>query len=256
EPSESPYTSPAFFRKKKNNDLRLILDYKNINNYIEDDSFVLPKIDDCLQEMGENTYFSQLDLQNGFNQIRISDESRKYTSFMLLGRQYQYKRIPFGIKPGPKIFQRYITNILHDVPNCFVYIDDIVIYSKTKDEHAKYLTLVLETLLENNVRINFEKSNFFTEELIVLGYKVNSTGIYPLTNPLENEIFEREIRTRKDVQRPIGTLNWYRKFVPKLSSRIHEITNLLRKNETPIKFSEGMKKMVADIKTEIIQNAK
>ncbi|KAF9761107.1 Retrovirus-related Pol polyprotein from transposon [Nosema granulosis] len=112
EPSNSIFTSPAFFREKKNKKLRLILDYKKINVYIEDDSFLLPKIDDCLIKIGENKYFSQLDLQNGFNQIKIDENSRKYTSFMLLGKQYQYKRIPFGIKPGPKTLPKtYNRNI-------------------------------------------------------------------------------------------------------------------------------------------------
>ena len=119
-PSNSPFTSPAFFLRKKNNDLRLVIDYKKINNMLEDDPWILPKIDECLMEMRTIDFFSQLDFQNGFNQIKIAEDCQKHTAFILLGKQYEYKRIPFGIKPGPKIFQRYISEILESMRNCFV----------------------------------------------------------------------------------------------------------------------------------------
>lgn len=97
EQSKSPYASSAFFIKKKNNDLRLVVNYQTINKYIHEDPWILPKNDECLTDMRKNEFFSQLDLQNGFNQLRISESSRKYTAFMLFGQQYQYKRLPFGI---------------------------------------------------------------------------------------------------------------------------------------------------------------
>lgn len=109
---------------------------------------------------------------------------------MLLGMQYLYKRIPFAIKPRPKILQRYISKILHEIPRCFVYIDDAVIYKKTKEEHACILKLILNKLLERDfLRINFDKSKFFQIELEVLCYKINPDGIYPNTRCLNNEVF-------------------------------------------------------------------
>lgn len=93
--------------------------------------------------MGENNYFSQIDLKNGFNQILLDEEIKKYTLFFLLGKQYQYLRTPFGMKPGPKVFQRNITKILDGIENIFLYIDDIIIFSKTEDEHSEILLKVL-----------------------------------------------------------------------------------------------------------------
>ena len=190
EPSNSQYSSPAFFIKKKNNDLRLVINYQPINKYIEDDPWTLPKIDDCLIDMCSNRYFSQLDLQNGYNQIKIHRNYRKYTAFNIFCRQYQYKRLPFGIKPGPKLFQRYISEILGDIPDCFVYINDIVIFTKTK-KILEILKTVLKKLLDHEVRINFEKLKIGVNEIYVLGYKVNIEGIFPIFTDKARKLLNR-----------------------------------------------------------------
>ncbi|MGL5899968.1 MAG: reverse transcriptase domain-containing protein, partial [Lactobacillaceae bacterium] len=231
EHSDSLHASPAFFIKKKNNDLRLVINYQLINKYIQDDPWLLPKIDECLMDMGKNKYFSQLDLQNGFNQIKISKEFRKYTAFMLFGQQYQYRRLPFGLKPGPKIFQRHVSEILRDIENCFVYIDDIVIFTKTKEDHLRILEKVLKRLLRFEVKINFDKSKICVKQIHVLGYTVNEEGIHPIVTDKTREMLGRKIKTKRDVQRLVGLLNWYRKFIPSLSEKICNVTNLLQGKE-------------------------
>lgn len=244
--------------KKKNNDLRLVINYQTINKYIRDDPYTLPKIDECIMDMGTNNFFSQLDLQNGFDQIKINKEARKLTAFMLFGQQYQYKRLPFGLKLGPKTFQRYISEILCDIPNCFVYIDDIIIYTKTKEEHRNVLERVLRKLLEYEVRINFDKSKIGVNEVIVLGYKVNAEGIFPIFTDKTGKLLRREIKTKRDVQRLIGLLNWYRKFIPNLSQRINTLTDLLKKGVN-IKRSivaTQMRATIEDIEKTLTNNAK
>lgn len=139
--------------------------------------------------MGSKRYFSQIDLSNGFNQIRIDDKSKPITSFFILGQQWQYKRVPFGIKPGPKKFQRYVSNVLGDIYDVFVYIDDITISSRTIEEHKKTLLQVLKRLYKHGMKINFEKTKLFQTEIEVLGYRVNKDGIYPKTEYLNNKIF-------------------------------------------------------------------
>ncbi|WUR04935.1 endonuclease [Vairimorpha necatrix] len=181
--SNSPFSSPAFFLKKRNNDFRLVVDYKKINEHIEDDLWILPKIDDCLQIMGENTF----------------------------------------------------------------YIDDIVVYTQTKEDHIKTLETVLDKLREKSVKINFEKSKFFPEEINVLGYRINKEGIYPDLKSLENKIFTKEIKNRKDVQKLIGVLNWYRKFIPNLSTRVYEITNMLKQDNKKIHLNKKLKSILTSI---------
>ncbi|MGL5898789.1 MAG: reverse transcriptase domain-containing protein, partial [Lactobacillaceae bacterium] len=178
---------------------------------------------------------------NGFNQLLISNESKKYTAFMILGHQYQYKRVPFGIKLGPKVFQRNISEILYDIPNCFVYIDDIVVFTKSEKEHIEVLGAVLKRLYRHSVRINFDKSNFLQKEINVLGYRVNKNGIYPQTKCLKNVIVNKEYKTKKDVQKLMGIINWYRKFIPNISTKMAQISDLLKKDEKRHRLSNEMK---------------
>jgi hypothetical protein len=122
--------SPAFLIEKKTGDLRLVIDYRELNKVIIDEPFEIPRIFENLQLMGKSKYFSKIDLKNGFNQIPIDELSSKLTGFTLFNKIYTYNRIPFGINSGPKIFQKCVNDILCTVPNCFVYIDDIVIFGK------------------------------------------------------------------------------------------------------------------------------
>jgi hypothetical protein len=124
-----PFASPSFMIEKKNKELRLVVDYRKINEYIYDDIAAIPKIFDNLWKVGQSKVFTKIDLKNGFNQIVLDDKSRDLTSFTMHGMQYRYKRVPFGIKSGPKIFQRTINEILKGINNCNVYIDDILIYA-------------------------------------------------------------------------------------------------------------------------------
>lgn len=248
EKSFSHIVSPAFFIEKKNGDLRLVVDYREVNKYLQDDPWVIPNIEDSLTRIGSNKFYSKLDLAQGFNQIEIDDESKIITSFFLMGQQYQYKRIPFGIKPGPKLFQRYVSNLLGDIENVFVYIDDIIIYGKTKEEHNIAFKNVLKVLYNSKIKINFEKAVILQNKIEILGYMIDADGIYPKTDYLEHKIFFKEIKTKKDLQRLLGVLNWYRKFIPDLSRKIYKITNMLAKTYKEIKLDKHMNTELNGIK--------
>ncbi|WUR03048.1 DDI1-like protein [Vairimorpha necatrix] len=236
----SKFASPAFVIEKKNKDLRLVIDYRHVNKYILDEIYQIPNIHDNLLLLSGNLYFSQLDLTNGFNQAPIDVESRVITGFYILGKHYQYKRIPFGIKSGPKLFQRIISELLEEIDNVFVYIDDIVIYGKSKDAHDETLLQVLKTLYNHNLRINFDKSKFCKTEIEILGCIVNNRGIRANLKNLDEKILLKEPKTKKELQRLLGIINWFRTFVPNLSTKINQVTNLLKKTDTQkIKWSSS-----------------
>lgn len=106
--------------QKKNKDLRLVVNYKKLNEYIIEDPFIILNIAKLITDMGFNEIFLQIDLKNGFNQVPIDKQSCCMTRFMLLGQHWEYKRIPFGIKPGSKIFQRKIADILQNIKGIFI----------------------------------------------------------------------------------------------------------------------------------------
>ncbi|MGL5900688.1 MAG: RNase H-like domain-containing protein, partial [Lactobacillaceae bacterium] len=151
---------------------------------------------------------------------------------------------------------RYISEILDGIPNCFVYIDDIIVYSKTKKEHTETLIKVLKRLLAKTVKINFDKSNFFKNEIDVLGYKINNEGIFPNTRCLNNKIFDKKINSKRDVQKILGIINWYRKFIPNLSTRIAEISNLLKDDNKSKQITQKMRTTIHEIIDEICKGVK
>ncbi|KAF9760600.1 Transposon Tf2-6 polyprotein, partial [Nosema granulosis] len=244
--SEVCYVSPAFFIEKKNLDLRLVIDYRNLNQYIIDECYDIPKIFENLMMMGTNEYYTTIDLKNGFNQIPIEEKSQELTGFMIMNKTYKYVRVPFGIRSGPKIFQKTISRILEGIENCFVYIDDIIIFNKTLEEHNKVILRVLERLKLHEVKINFEKSSFYNREIKLLGYLVSKQGIQADKKYLQNITLNSVPKTKRQVQKIIGIINWYRRFLKNISEKLSPITDLLK----------GEKFVWKNLHTEIINDIK
>ncbi|KAG0438687.1 Retrovirus-related Pol polyprotein from transposon gypsy [Dictyocoela muelleri] len=163
EKSDGSISNPGFFIEKKNKYLRLVVDYRILNQNIIEEVCNIPNIFNEIQNMGKNSFFSKIDLKNGFNHIMLDKNSRKITGFNIMNNYWQYKRIQFGLKSGTKIFLKVINHILKDINNCFIYIyiDNIIIYSKSKSEHDDSLRRVLSRLYERNAQINSEKSIFY-----------------------------------------------------------------------------------------------
>ncbi|XP_018784248.1 PREDICTED: uncharacterized protein LOC108966005 [Bactrocera latifrons] len=146
----SEYASPVVIVKKKNGNDRLCIDYRRLNKLIIRELFPLPSIEECLQKAARYKYFTTLDLNSGYYQIEIEPESRKYTSFVTTGGLYEFKRMPFGLKNAPLVFQRLMSKIQEKVTkdNMIHYMDDILICSNTYEEMFRKLTTVLEILKE------------------------------------------------------------------------------------------------------------
>ncbi|WUR03433.1 prp pol polyprotein-like [Vairimorpha necatrix] len=245
------YASPSFFIEKKNKELRLVVDYRTVNKFIKDEICIIPKIYESLYKLGGNTYYSKIDLKNGFNQLELEEGSRDITSFTIFGEQYRYKRIPFGIKSGPKLFQKTINYILHGIKNIIVYIDDIVIYGSTPEEHNEKLLEVLNRLMDYRVKINFEKSMFATKRLEILGNVIENDRIRIDTKNIDNLLNEESIPCRKkDIQKIMGIITWYRNFLTDVSRRVSYISRLL-KNDCKEKWGDAQNLALKEIKEEI-----
>ncbi|WUR04938.1 endonuclease [Vairimorpha necatrix] len=221
--------SPAFFIEKKNKDLRLVIDYRKVNEIINDEQFDIPKIFENLQLIWNMAYYTKIDLKNGFNKIPIEQKIQGITAFKIINKTYMYKRIPFGIRSGPKIFQKTITRMLEELGNCFVYIDDIIVYGKDKAEHDEIVIKVLERLMKFEVKINFEKTSFYNEEIKILGFFINKKGIFADTKYLENKAMQIIPKNKRQLQKIIGVFNWYRRFIKNMSTKLHTYPNFNEK---------------------------
>ena len=178
-PSSSPFSAPVLFVKKKDGSLRLCVDYRMLNDRTIRNRFPLPVIDDLIDSLGGARYFSKLDLMAGYHQIRIHPNDEYKTAFSTRSGHYQFRVMPFGLTNAPATFQSFMNHILaphlHDF--VVVYLDDILIYSKTKEEHQRHVKLVLDILKANKLIAKKSKCEFFTKETSFLGFKLSTEGI-------------------------------------------------------------------------------
>jgi Reverse transcriptase (RNA-dependent DNA polymerase) len=156
EPSFSPYNSPLLIVNKKTGEQRVVIDYRRVNKNIVADKFPLPRIDDILDQLGRAKYFSVLDLKSGFHQVGVEKESREITAFSTSGGHYQFNRLPFGLKISPNSFQRMMSIAMAGLTpsSAFLYIDDLVVFGCSLNQHNKNLVSVLERLRKYSLKLN------------------------------------------------------------------------------------------------------
>lgn len=147
------------------------------------DKYPIPDINVTIQNLGKAKIFSTIDLESGFHQILIREQDREKTAFSINHAKFHFKRMPFGLKNAPSIFQRCVNDILHEYIGKFayVYIDDVIIFSDTAEEHMRHISLVIQALHNANMKVSNEKSHFFKTEIKFLGHiiKYNKITVDP-----------------------------------------------------------------------------
>ncbi|MEO0454665.1 MAG: reverse transcriptase family protein [Verrucomicrobiota bacterium] len=179
-PSESPWNSPIVMVKKKDNSLRLCIDYRRLNQATIRDSFPLPRVDDTLDSLHGCRFFSSLDLAQGFRQVEMSDEDRQKTAFSVPGRgHFEFETMPMGLVNAPGVFQRLMTIALNGLlgNQCFVYLDDILITGKTLEEHLQNLEVVLSRLESAGLKLKPTKCQVLRSKVNFLGHVISSEGV-------------------------------------------------------------------------------
>lgn len=184
--SNSPWSSPIWIVPKKldhsgQQKWRMVIDYRKLNEQTVDDKFPLPNITEILDKLGKAHYFTTLDLANGFHQIQMDERDIPKTAFTTDNGHYEFLRMPFGLKNAPSTFQRVMNNILRGLQNevCLVYLDDVIIFSTSLQEHIEKLKQVFTRLRDSKFKIQLEKSEFLRKEVQYLGHVVSSEGVKP-----------------------------------------------------------------------------
>lgn len=185
-PSSSPYSAPIWIVPKKEDasgtkKWRLVVDYRKLNEATIDDRYPIPNIDEILDKLGKSMYFTTLDLAKGFYQIEVDETDIHKTAFSVEGGHYEFLRMPFGLKTAPATFQRLMNNVLKDHIGkiCLVYLDDIIIFSTSLQEHVQSLKLIFQCLEEANLKVQLDKSEFCKRETEFLGHVVTRDGVRP-----------------------------------------------------------------------------
>lgn len=245
-PSRSPYNSPVWIVDKKpdslgNKQYRLVIDYRKLNSVTIADRYPIPEINEVLSHLGSNTFFSVIDLKSGFHQIPLKSSDIEKTAFSINNGKYEFTRLPFGLKNAPSIFQRTLDDILRDYIGqcCYVYIDDIIIFSRNEKEHSTHLKNIFTTLEKANMKVQLDKCKFFEKEVEFLGFIVTPEGIK--TNPSKIEAIQNFPipRNLKELRSFLGLSGYYRRFVKDYAKLAKPLTALLRGEEGRVSKSQS-----------------
>lgn len=236
EPSISPFNSPVILVPKKGLDpegnklFRMCVDFRELNKVCIPYSFPLPRIEDILDELGGSTVFSALDLSQSYHQVLIDEQDREKTAFSSSYGHYQYKRCPFGLKTLPGFFQSLLNGILTGLQGikCFVYIDDVVIFSSSLEEHVERITEIFQRFREANLKLNPQKCHFFKKEILYLGHKCSMDGVKPdlrLVKAVQDFSIPKNL---KSLQSFLGLANYYRQFIQDFARKAGPLYTLLK----------------------------
>ena len=231
--SHSPYAAPAILVKKKDGSYRFVVDYKKLNLITIKDSSPLPNMEDTIRKLGQGySYFSKLDLKSGFYQIPIHDGDKEKTAFVTPFGLYQFNVLPMGLRNSPPTFQKVMTNTLQCCRAfALVYLDDIIVFSKSYPEHLYHLERVLAALLAKSLVLNPPKCEIAVREIDYLGHNISQHRITPMKDKITAILQIEEPRTLAQANKFIGALGWYRKFLPHfatVAAPIHTVTNLTK----------------------------
>lgn len=235
-PSESAWSSPIWVVPKKTDasgktKWRIVVDFRKLNEKTIDDKYPIPNITDVLDKLGNCHYFTTLDLASGFYQVEMSPEDVPKTAFNVEHGHFEFLRMPMGLKNSPSTFQRVMDNVLRDLQNtiCLVYLDDIIVFSTSLQEHMVNLEKVFARLRESNFKIQMDKSEFLKLETSYLGHIIGKDGIKP--NPDKIEAIQKFPipKTATEIKRFLGLLGYYRKFIPDFARITKPMTQCLKK---------------------------
>jgi hypothetical protein len=247
QPSTSPWSSPVWVVPKKldssgEQKWRIVIDYRKLNEITLGDKYPLPNITDLLDQLGKCTYFTTLDLASGFHQIEVESKDVPKTAFSVENGHFEYVRMPFGLKNAPATFQRVMDNIMAGLQNelCMVYMDDIIIYSSTFDEHIKRLTQIFERLKKYNLKLQPDKCEFLRREVAYLGHMVTSEGVKPNPDKIKAVLDFPEPKNQRDIKSFLGLTGYYRRFVKDYAQITKPMTRLLKK-DIPFNFNGDCK---------------
>ena len=252
--SHSPAGYPILTVPKKNGKLRICVDYRQLNDITIKDRMPLPRIDEMLDRIQGAKIFTTLDLIGAYARIRIKEGEEWKTAFRTRYGHYEFLVMPFGLTNAPATFQRFINNVLRHLldKGVTVYLDDILIYSKTIEEHVRLVEEVLQALERHDLYIELEKSDFHKPEVEFLGHIIGVNGIRMDPKKVEAVKNWPTPRNVKDVQSFTGFCNYYRRFIKdysKIAAPLHRFT----KKGIPFKWNEEAEQSFQQIKELIIR---
>lgn len=221
------WVNPIVVVPKSNGDIRICMDPRNLNKYVKRELFQIPTYDTLFAELGGAKYFTLLDASSAFLQIPLTYESSLLCTVITPFGRYRYLRLPYGLTSAPEVFQRFIYNLIGDLPKVICYFDDILVFGQTLEEHNVNLNRVLGKIKNSGLTLNLEKSKFCVSEIKFLGHIISSKGISPDPDKTQAISNMTSPKNKKDLQRFLGMIVYLSKFIPNLSQKTSPLRMLL-----------------------------
>ena len=229
-PSKSPFGAPILFVKKKDGTMRMCVDYRALNNVTIKNSYPLPRVDELFDRLQGAKFFSKIDLRSGYHQIRIFDEDIPKTAFRTRYGHFEFMVLPFGLTNAPGTFMHLMHETFREYLDDFVlvFLDDILIFSNTLEEHEEHVRKVLETLAKSKLYAKESKCEFFKTEVEFLGHIVGRDGVRMMEDKVQAVAEWPVPKNVRDVRAFLGTAGYYRKFIKDFSRISAPITELTK----------------------------
>ncbi|GJS78388.1 reverse transcriptase domain-containing protein [Tanacetum coccineum] len=232
-PSHSPWGAPVLFVKKKDGSMRMCIDYRELNKLTIKNRYPLPRIDDLFDQLQGACCFSKIDLRSGYHQLRVREEDIPKTAFRTRYGHFEFTVMPFGMTNAPAIFMDLMNRVCKPYLDKFVivFIDDILIYSKSEEEHEVHLKTILDLLKTEMLYAKFSKCEFWLKEVQFLGHVVNRDGIHVDPSKVESVKNWKTPESPTEIRSFLGLAGYYRRFIENFSKIAKPLTLLTQKNK-------------------------
>ena len=209
----SPWVSPVVVSRRRNGDLRLCVDLREVNKAVEASGHPLPDMQDMLEQLQGATVFSSLDLKSAYHQLDLHPDSRSLTTFITHQGLMRYKRCPYGLKSLPQAFQKVMEAVLRGLSGVQVYLDDVIIFAQSSSQHEARLAAVMERLRQHRITLNMEKCKMRQREVEFLGFTISQQGVAVNSNRVQALRDMPPPRGLKELQAMLGLFGFYSRFV-------------------------------------------
>ena len=229
-PSQSPWCNAVVLVRKKDGSLHFCIDFRCLNAKTKKDSYPLPRMQETMDSMVSTRYFSCMDLKSSFWQVKMSEKARQYTAFTVgsMG-MYEFLHMPYGLCNAPAIFQRLMQNCLGELNLTYtlIYLDDVIVYSRTEEEHLIQLRAVFERFRERGLKLKPSKCNFFHTEINYLGHTVSAKGMEPGMDSIKAIAEMAPPRTYTGIHQFLGATGYFCRFIKGYANITKRLNDLL-----------------------------
>ena len=248
-PSTSPWGASVLFSKKKDKTLRLCIDYRQFNRVTIKNRYPLPRIDDLFDQLRGARVYSKIDHRTGYHQLRVRETDIPKTAFRTRYGHFEFTVMPFGLTNAPAAFMDILHRVFHPYLDWFVvvFMDDILIYSETEEDHEDYLRVVLQTLRDHQLYAKFSKCEFWLTEVRFLGHVVSASGVSVDHEKVEAIMSWERPKSVFKIRSFLGLAGYYKRFIEDFSRLAAPMTKLTR-NEVKFEWNDSCERAFQELK--------